>query len=177
MLGAEIGGTGGWMEAFGIFADDPACQKVYRSPEKPVETPRLPIVKNPVPILFWPVDVIAKEDGKEHEGVSFAQIWADDVARTIWLGVKPFMLTSQYFRGACLGEADDIRKHPDRLLREFFYVHISDFTLSGSPSSEFCAQLVPHLIWALERQGRWPYFHLPGAEELRWQRVYKDKAA
>ena len=91
------------------------------------------------------------------------------MARTLWLGHKPFMITSQYFRGACVGEAQVLRKHPERLLREA--VHFSvDSGLCGMGEWGYAigAQLVPHLIWALSQEGRWPFFRIPTACELRW---------
>jgi hypothetical protein len=62
---------------------------------------RLPVLKVPVPLAFDPVEVVRKDDAEEHEGVSFHEVWTDPIARTLWLGHKPFMITNQHFRAYC----------------------------------------------------------------------------
>src|SRR6185295_6487989 len=42
---------------------------------------KLPVVPNPVPIAFHPINCLGKNDGKDHEGVSFRELWIDPIAR------------------------------------------------------------------------------------------------
>lgn len=142
------------------------------------EPERLPVIKNPVPIVFNPAEVIVKEDGGDHEGTSFREVWSDPLARLLWLGHKPFMLTNQYFRGYCVGHATDLRQRPDQLLRECVTFHF-DGGFGGDRGwyQAIGAQLVPYLICALDAEGLWPYFKLPGRLVLGWKYKPERKAA
>lgn len=127
---------------------------------------RFPVLKNPVPLAFDPRESIGKDDSKDHEGVSFREVWTDPIARTIWLGHKPFMITNQYFRSYCLGHADILRKNPERLLGERVAFHFD-----GGFAMNFNAlgpQLVPFLISGLISEGLWPFFKLPEST-LTWK--------
>ncbi len=134
--------------------------------------PRQPQVKNPVPVKFDPVDCLLKEDGNEHEGVSFRELWTDPIARTLWLGHKPFMLTNQYFRGACLGHAMQLRKAPDYLIGEHVMFDVGGgFGVDFEWARSIGAQLTPYLIGELDREGLWKFFRLPAARPLGWLTV------
>lgn len=137
-----------------------------------------PIIKAPVPVAFDPAEIIAKEDGKEHEGVPFHELWADPIARTVWLGYKPFIITSQYFRGYCVGHANDLRKHPERLLGEHVSFHFDgDFGMDGRFMQSIVAQLVPYLLAALDLEGLWPFLRLPRPSLLNWEYQPQRKVA
>jgi hypothetical protein len=149
---------------FGITemrADEPLPRRY----EKP------PVMRNPVPLAFYPALAMSRDDASEHEGVSFRMLWGDAVARTLWLGYKPFILTSQYFRGSCMKEAERLREFPERLLREGTYVPAIECALGGNGefATSISAQIIPHLIYELTREGRWPFFHLGGIGPLRWR--------
>lgn len=139
------------------------------SPEK------LPVLVIPVPIGFYPYHSLDKDDAKEHEGVSFRELWTDPLTRTIWLGYKRFMLTDQHFRSYCIGHAMDLRKHPEKLLRANVAFHFGYGIFQSPWSYAIGAQLVPFLINALDSEGLWPYFRLNGITPLQWS--YKRKAA
>jgi hypothetical protein len=146
-----------------------SIEEVAPMEERAVEPERkLPVVKNPVPLCFDPAAAMLKDDSFEHEGVAFRKIWRDPVARTLWLGFKPFMLTSQYFRRHCKSEARDIRLHPERLLQESVLFRM-DYLCTFPTVQEYAIsrQLVPYLIWALQRERQWPFFKMH-VEPLLW---------
>lgn len=155
--------------------DFPNCYSFDHTFSRPIEN-RLPIIKNPVPIAFQPTEVLAKNDAKEHEGVSFREIWTDPIARVIWLGHKPFMLTNQHFRGDCIGHADDLRKNPGRLLSERVSFHFDSDGMDYDFLRTLGSQLVPYIIRALDTEGFWPYFRIPG-KLLEWKYRPERRAA
>jgi hypothetical protein len=156
--------------------DFPNCYSLDYTFSRPIEN-RLPVIKTPIPIAFQPTEVIAKDDAKQHEGVSFREVWTDPIARIIWLGHKPFMLTNQYFRGYCIGHADDLRKNPGRLLGERVSFHFDGgFSMDYDFFGALGSQLVPYLIRALDAEGFWPYFRIPG-KLLEWEYRPERRAA
>lgn len=138
---------------------------------------RLPILKAPVPLAFNPAEKVDKDDSKDHEGVSFHEVWCDPVARTIWLGYKPFMLTNQYFRGYCVGHANWLRKKPDILLAERVSFYFDDGFGNYGWAGAIGAQLTPYLIHALDTEGLWPYLRLSQGSALQWRYCAERKAA
>lgn len=173
----ELQGAGhvGRLLPGGLFdASDPAVEKYMSLPAAEQIRRPIPTIKNPVSLAFDPAELVQVDDGKDHDGVSLRTLWFDDVARTIWLGLKPFVLTSQYFRAGCIAEADRLRAHPERLLDERVYIAVES-ALGGSVPCEFTGQLTGYLIWALHHQGFWPYFYPADICELRW--IAQRKAA
>jgi hypothetical protein len=152
----------------GIYSSD------YTFQRKPPE--RLPIIKAPVALAFDPRKSVTVNDSEGHEGISFHELWADAIARTLWLGHKPFLITSQYFRLQCIQHANHLRKYPDTLLGERV-----TFGFDGFSWSEFHhaigAQLVPYLIHALDSEGLWPFMRLPNGSFLQWRYEPVQKAA
>jgi hypothetical protein len=133
-----------------------------------------PVLKCPVPIAFLPWQAAKVDDSKEHEGVSFAELWGDPVARTLWLAHKRFMITSQYFRLRCIQEAHRMRAHPERLLEERLGFSLGDGPLwMESWLYDIGHQCGPYLAWALQRDGKWPFWKIP-AQELTY--VFKRPA-
>lgn len=134
---------------------------VVDSPNVETQRKRRCIVKNPVSIGFDPNEAILKDDSKQHEGVRFSAIWQDEVARILWLGHKPFYITSQYFRASCINTADHLRRNPEILLWESVGFSLDSGWMLSESAYEIGAQLVPYLITALHNQRRWPFFPIP----------------
>lgn len=159
---------------------EPDTSKIYyvHDPEPAIAEryPLPPVVVNPVPLAFDVLEAIHSNDGKEHNGISFAQLWADEVARILWLGHKPFQITSQYFRGGCIESAHWLRKRPERLLWERVAFNLEGFhlLLFSEHSYRIGAQLTPYLIAALQREGNWPFLQIPDCV-LRWEVSRKGK--
>lgn len=126
-------------------------------------------LKCPVPIGFLPWSATKVDDSKDHKGVSFAELWADPVARTIWLGYKRFMITDQYFRLRCLQSANYLRSHPDLVLRDRIAFAVVDLWAEDW-AYEIGTQLGPYLVWALQREGCWPFWKMK-SPELTWNYV------
>lgn len=186
VFGGKLFGTSTWRR-YPLFKDDPSNIYYYNGDdywerrdrnENPVQ-PTLPRVINPVKLAFFPAVGLMKDDSREHEGVRLAEVWDDRVARTLWLGFKPFMLTCQFFRLYCIQNANWLRSNPGALLRERLSFRLSSLS-SGLFATDFdyslTEQLSPYLICALQRDGKWPYFRLPHCE-LKWTYEPKKKAA
>lgn len=136
-----------------------------------------PYFKDPQPLSFDPIEVCKTDTGKGEEGVKFRRVWKDPIARTIWLAIKARHITSQYFRGACIEMADDIRKRPPTSADDL-RIYTGDHLLFGSISIWFRAQLWPYIVYELRREKRWPYFmpppNLQVHNSLGWIYTLKD---
>lgn len=131
--------------------------------------PSKPLLINPVPIAFLPWQAVKVDDAKEYEGVSFAELWSDPVARTLWLGHKRFMITSQYFRLRCIQQGHELRRRPQKLLEERIVFNVEHGPFWPDPwLYDIGTQLGPYLAWALQREGKWPYWKVQ-CKELRWK--------
>lgn len=118
-----------------------------------------PYFQDPQPISFEPTEAFARDKHEEEEGVKISEVWADTLARTIWLAVKARHITSQYFRGACIDQAHWIRTKPPKTPDE---LHIG--TGDGFCSSTgiwFNTQLYPYIVRILLDEGKWPYLMPP----------------
>ncbi len=122
-----------------------------------------PYFSDPAQLSFNPYEVSACDRGDGEEGVPFGAVWADPLARTLWLAIKGRYLTSQYFRNSCLTTAASLRKRPP-IAADDMHVPIGEGWLSNAPLY-FRVQLYPYVVRALMDEGHWPYFH-PGRENV-----------
>jgi hypothetical protein len=135
----------------------------------PPEVGRLHI-KDPVPLAFHPHAAFAREraQAKRDDRVSLRRIWKDPLARTLWLGVKPFYLTDQNFRWLVLAQARQLRHKPPRTYEDYS-LSVTNFWASSVHAS-IREQLHPYIVRCLINEKRWPYF-VPGripARPLGW---------
>jgi hypothetical protein len=112
-------------------------------------------IPEPVLLAFDPKEAIARDTGKDDEGVSFKRLWRDPLARTLWLAIRPHYLTSQHFRRNILNQAYWIRKNPPLNPDE---MHLySESSMTSGVARPLKVAVWPYVVAVLIKQGRWPY--------------------
>lgn len=120
-----------------------------------------PWFKDPQPLAF-DIDSALKSESTEtiagENGVSLAEVWADPLARTLWIAVKARHITSQYFRGNCLRQARGIRQRPPKTANDLHIgTGICDNALGGSLGFGFQAEIHPWIVRVLIDEDNWPF--------------------
>nr|MBI4156136.1 hypothetical protein [Candidatus Woesearchaeota archaeon] len=96
-------------------------------------------IPNPIVITFNPLDI------QDDENRLVKKVFVDDIARTLWLGIRSRHITDQYFHQKCLNLADKIRKdgvpNSDEDLKSLLHRYIG----YGYASLEFSGKLLPYI--------------------------------
>ena len=102
--------------------------------------------------------LILKFDPSKSDDPMIQQVFADDLARTLWLGIKQGHLASQYFNKECLWAAKQIREAQDNfpllpLTAEGLFDILSNRATvypgligSGEREKAFAAELLPYVL-------------------------------
>lgn len=144
--------------------------------EEELAREKVSLFPNPVVLNFDP----EHSAGDAEEGVTFAEVWADPIARTLWLGIAPCHLKSQYFRKACMDNAAEFRRQPPVTAEDFRRRLRSDvmWVGSGGYDADYCRFLYPFVVRAMFDAGEWPYI-VPSSmakEPLAWVVRMKEAA-
>lgn len=134
------------------------------------------VIKNPIELEFDPFT--CDDSDSNDEGVSIQAIFTDPIARTLWLGIRPFFMTDQYFRVNLMDAAKWISKEPPKMATALhrYTCSIVGGWPYGGVSQELSDNLFPHIVAVLMKNDRWDYF-VPRGEikELGWVRVPKKR--
>lgn len=122
---------------------------------------------DPVRIAF---DPLATSKEKE-EGFTIQDIWADNIARTLWLGLGSHYLKDQYFRARQMGVAELFRKDRPLTLDNFRgRLNVGGWGIFNGIDHDIARALYPYVVFELMAENRWPYFVPRGLprQSLRW---------
>jgi hypothetical protein len=134
---------------------------VAYAPPDFIDAPRDPlplVIDDPVKLGFDPIVSARADDGHEHEGVAFGQVWSDPLARMTWMVLKSRILTDQYFRKNVMEFADWAR---NRLPLYPHDVWLSNLIGWGNNNWPLRLALYRHIVRVLLDEGRWPYLMPP----------------
>jgi len=129
---------------------------------------RKELPKEPINIGFNP-----EREGSMDMGV--LMVFRDDIARTLWLMIKPQHLTDQHFPEFCMKTADVIRRREPRSARELFSILCGQpyFNCSFEEAEVFLERI--HLAVTGKKPIRYRVV-LPGsAEERKLHRIRRKR--
>ncbi len=131
---------------------------------------------NPVHVWFDPREAVLRDDSKLEDGIAFSAVWSDLLARTLWLAIKSRHITNQYFRRACLTQAEDIRRRPPRTTDDL-HISVDIHHFNGGLDADFRAQIYPYIVRVLIDEKRWPYFEPQHVSSHRLGWIFVDEYA
>ncbi len=124
---------------------------------------------DPVRIAFDPVN--SDTSREKEEGFTIQDVWADGVARTLWLGLGSHYLKDQYFRARQMDSAKWFRKDRPLTVDNFRgRLTVGGFGIFNGIDRDIARALYPYVIFELMRENKWPYFVPKGLprNSLRW---------